>query len=41
LGFNGVLRRELEDDPEQLAVVGHIRRSTEHLLQVVNDILDV
>jgi signal transduction histidine kinase/CheY-like chemotaxis protein len=40
LGFNGVLRRELEDDPEQLAVVGHIRRSTEHLLQVVNDILD-
>ena len=40
LGFNGVLRRELEDDPEQLAVVSHIRRSTEHLLQVVNDILD-
>ena len=40
LGFNGVLRRELEDDPQQLAVVGHIRRSTEHLLQVVNDILD-
>lgn len=40
LGFNGVLRRELSDDPEQLAVVGHIRRSTEHLLQVVNDILD-
>ncbi len=40
LGFNGVLRSELADDPEQLAVVGHIRRSTEHLLQVVNDILD-
>lgn len=40
LGFNSVLRRELADDPEQLAVVGHIRRSTEHLLQVVNDILD-
>jgi signal transduction histidine kinase/CheY-like chemotaxis protein len=40
LGFNGVLHRELSDDPEQLAVVGHIRRSTEHLLQVVNDILD-
>jgi len=40
LGFNSVLRRELSDDPEQLAVVGHIRRSTEHLLQVVNDILD-
>lgn len=40
LGFNGVLQRELAQDPEQLAVVGHIRRSTEHLLQVVNDILD-
>ncbi|MGV0958988.1 MAG: hybrid sensor histidine kinase/response regulator [Limnohabitans sp.] len=40
LGFNDVLRRELSDDPEQLAVVGHIRRSTEHLLEVVNDILD-
>jgi signal transduction histidine kinase/ActR/RegA family two-component response regulator len=40
LGFNGVLHRELADEPETLAVVGHIRRSTEHLLQVVNDILD-
>lgn len=40
LGFNGVLRREFADQPEQLEVVGHIRRSTEHLLQVVNDILD-
>jgi signal transduction histidine kinase/ActR/RegA family two-component response regulator len=40
LGFNGVLSRELADEPEPLAVVGHIRRSTEHLLQVVNDILD-
>jgi CheY-like chemotaxis protein len=40
LGFNGVLRRELSDNTEQLAVVGHIRRSTEHLLKVVNDILD-
>jgi signal transduction histidine kinase/ActR/RegA family two-component response regulator len=40
LGFNGVLQRELSNQPEPLAVVGHIRRSTEHLLQVVNDILD-
>ena len=40
LGFNGVLQRELSDRPEALPVVGHIRRSTEHLLQVVNDILD-
>lgn len=40
LGFNGVLREELADEPEQVAVVDHIRRSTDHLLQVVNDILD-
>lgn len=40
LGFNGVLRQELADLPEQVAVVDHIRRSTDHLLQVVNDILD-
>ena len=40
LGFNGVLRQELADEPEQVAVVDHIRRSTDHLLQVVNDILD-
>jgi signal transduction histidine kinase/ActR/RegA family two-component response regulator len=40
LGFNGVLREELADQPEQVAVVDHIRRSTGHLLQVVNDILD-
>ena len=40
LGFNGVLRQELVDRPEQVEVVDHIRRSTGHLLQVVNDILD-
>ncbi len=40
LGFNGVLRQELADRPEQVEVVDHIRRSTAHLLHVVNDILD-
>lgn len=40
LGFNGVLREELADQSEQVEVVDHIRRSTEHLLHVVNDILD-
>ena len=40
LGFNGVLRQELADQPEQVVVVDHIRQSTEHLLHVVNDILD-
>ena len=40
LGFNGVLRQELADRPEQIEVVDHIRHSTSHLLRVVNDILD-
>lgn len=40
LGFNGVLRRELADRPQEVEVVDHIRRSTDHLLQVVNEILD-
>ena len=40
LGFNGVLRQELSDRADQVEVVDHIRRSTSHLLQVVNDILD-
>jgi len=40
LGLNGILRNELEAKPEDAAVVDHIRRSTEQLLQVVNDILD-
>ena len=40
LGLNGILRAELESKPDDAAVVDHIRRSTEQLLQVVNDILD-
>lgn len=40
LGLNGVLRAELSAQPEDAEVVDHIRRSTEQLLQVVNDILD-
>lgn len=40
LGFNGVLRRELAERPQEVEVVEHIRRSTDHLLQVVNEILD-
>jgi len=39
LGLNGVLREELADRPDQVEVVDHIRRSTRHLLQVVNGIL--
>lgn len=40
LGLNGILRTELAHNPEDAEVVAHIRRSTEQLLQVVNDILD-
>jgi signal transduction histidine kinase/CheY-like chemotaxis protein len=40
LGFNSVLRRELADRADEVEVVDHIRNSTTHLLEVVNDILD-
>lgn len=40
LGFNSVLRAELADRPDQVEVVDHIRRSTGHLLQVINQILE-
>ena len=40
LGLNGILRSELSARKEDTEVVDHIRRSTEQLLQVVNDILD-
>lgn len=40
LGLNGILRNELAARPEDAEIVDHIRRSTEQLLQVVNDILD-
>jgi signal transduction histidine kinase/CheY-like chemotaxis protein len=40
LGFNGLLRSQLQDREQDVAVVDYIRRATEQLLQVVNDILD-
>jgi len=40
LGLNGILRNELANQPKDAEVVDHIRRSTQQLLQVVNDILD-
>lgn len=41
LGLNGDLRQALSDRPEQVAWVDHIRNATAHLLQEVNDILDL
>ena len=40
LGLNGLLREELADNPAHVDTVEHIRHSTEHLLSVVNRILD-
>jgi signal transduction histidine kinase/ActR/RegA family two-component response regulator len=40
LGLNGILRTELSAKDEDAEIVDHIRRSTEQLLRVVNDILD-
>jgi signal transduction histidine kinase/CheY-like chemotaxis protein len=40
LGLNGVLRNQFEHRTEEAEIVDHIRRSTEQLLHVVNDILD-
>lgn len=40
LGLNGVLRDHVANNPEQVDAVDHIRRSTQQLLGVVNNILD-
>lgn len=41
LGLNGVLLSELADHPQHHDIAQHIRDSTEKLLRVVNDILDI
>jgi signal transduction histidine kinase/CheY-like chemotaxis protein len=40
LGLNGVLRDQVLDREDDVEVVDHIRRSTQQLLSVVNNILD-
>jgi len=40
LGFNDILRQELASNPEDVHVVDLIRRSTEQLLGLVNNVLD-
>ena len=40
LGLNGVLRDQVLDRTDDVEVVDHIRRSTQQLLSVVNNILD-
>ena len=41
LGLNSVLVSDLAGDAEQAAIAIHIRKATEQLLRVVNDILDI
>jgi signal transduction histidine kinase len=41
LGLNSVLVSDLAGETEQAAIAVHIRKATEQLLRVVNDILDI
>ena len=40
LGFNALLTSRVQDKPEALKVLKHTRQSADHLLTVINDILD-
>ena len=40
LGFNALLISRVQDKPEALKVLKHTRQSADHLLTVINDILD-
>lgn len=40
LGFNDILRQEFANKPEDVQVVDLIKKSTEQLLQLVNNVLD-
>jgi signal transduction histidine kinase/CheY-like chemotaxis protein len=40
LGFNDLLLDRVQDKPEALKVLNHTRQSADHLMTVINDILD-
>ena len=40
LGFNALLLSQVEGKPEALKVLNHTRQSADHLMTVINDILD-
>jgi signal transduction histidine kinase/CheY-like chemotaxis protein len=40
LGFNALLLSRVQDKPEALNVLNHTRQSADHLMTVINDILD-
>lgn len=40
LGFNNMLRARAADNPQALKILNHTRQSADHLLTVINDVLD-
>jgi signal transduction histidine kinase/CheY-like chemotaxis protein len=40
LGFNALLLAKVQDKPEAIKVLNHTRQSADHLMTVINDILD-
>ena len=40
LGFNALLLSRVQDKPEAMKVLNHTRQSADHLMTVINDILD-
>jgi signal transduction histidine kinase/ActR/RegA family two-component response regulator len=40
LGFNAMLLSRVQDRPEALKILNHTRQSADHLLTVINDVLD-
>ena len=40
LGFNAMLLKRVKDKPQALKILNHTRQSADHLLTVINDVLD-
>jgi signal transduction histidine kinase len=40
LGFNNMLMKRVGDNPQALKILNHTRQSADHLLTVINDVLD-
>ena len=40
LGFNNILMMRTQDNPQALKILNHTKQSAEHLLTVINDVLD-
>jgi len=40
LGFNRLLMQQVQDKPDALKILQHTQQSADHLLTVINDVLD-